>query len=138
MVQEFYMGMCDMPQDASSHTVTVRGVSIEVSADVIGEHLEIHRGAQTFTHSTPREDVGTSASSTGRGCEPASARDADRSEAEDTGLEAWNDDRDKDFYILTGRDHTNREEECLQPKPSTTFLPHVAPYCCNKRGSYGT
>ena len=81
-----------MPPDASSHTVTVRGVSIEVSADVIGEHIGIHRGAQTFTHSTPREDVGTSASSTGRGCEPASADDAGQSEDEDTGVEARDDD----------------------------------------------
>lgn len=111
MVQEFYMGMCDMPQDASSHTVTVRGVSIEVSADVIGEHLGIRRGVETFAHSTPREDVGTSTSSTGRGCEPASARDAGQSEAEDTGVEARDDDRDEDFYILTGRDRMQIERK---------------------------
>ena len=45
MVQEFYMGMCDMPPDASSHTVTVRGVSLryhQMSSGFVEELSHLH------------------------------------------------------------------------------------------------
>lgn len=43
MVQEFYMEMLSMTQDASSHTVTVCNIQFEISADVIAHLLGLHR-----------------------------------------------------------------------------------------------
>ncbi|XP_035546735.1 uncharacterized protein LOC118348703 [Juglans regia] len=48
MVREFYMEMCSMPQDASSHIMIVRSVQFEVSTDVITK-LRIHRVSETST-----------------------------------------------------------------------------------------
>ncbi|KAF5464149.1 hypothetical protein F2P56_014251 [Juglans regia] len=45
--------------------VTIRSVSIEISQDVIAEHLGIHQGVETSAYATSRDNVATSASSTG-------------------------------------------------------------------------
>ncbi|KAF5468900.1 hypothetical protein F2P56_013011 [Juglans regia] len=57
-----------------------------------------------------------------RKCTAWITRDADRSEVEDTGLEAQDDDRDENFYILTGRD-------CMQIERKNAFNKnHLLPF----------
>lgn len=84
MAHEFYMEMSSMPQDASSHIVTIRGVWFEVLADVIAQLLRLHRVSEASstvdTQAKGAPNVGPSASYV----DSIGERYVDRSEGEDT------------------------------------------------------
>ena len=117
MVREFYIGMATMPNDASSHTLIVRGVQFEFSADVIAELLQIQcilpkataaqagDTAAAFFPSIFEVDPAASASSSGP-VEFMPSHEEDRPEGDPIAAEVGDDERDQDFYILTSTDRT--------------------------------
>lgn len=63
MVCKLYMHIRDMPQDAYSHTISVKGVEFEVSTDVFANLLGIPRASElSVLMNQAKYDVGTSRS----------------------------------------------------------------------------
>ena len=105
MVREFYIGMTTMPNDASSHTLSVRGVQFQFSADVLADLLQIPRIlpestaaqaddiAAAFSPGIFEADPAASASSSGP-VEFMPSHEEDRPEGDPIATEVGDDERD--------------------------------------------